>query len=115
MMDRAVNEFERARGRMAGDFRTMITDSEDLLKAAATVSGEGFTAARAKFEEKLREVDSIGYWVPDWVPGMEQMFEEGMLLSLWMGEAMVSGTVKPEMAQLMVELKVHVFEFSSFF
>lgn len=54
MMDRAVNEFERARGRMAGDFRTMITDSEDLLKAAATVSGEGFTAARTKFEEKLR-------------------------------------------------------------
>ena len=53
-MDRAVNEFERARGRMAVDFRTMITDSEDLLKAAATVSGEGFTAARAKFEEKLR-------------------------------------------------------------
>jgi len=54
MMDRAVNEFERARGRMAVDFRTMITDSEDLLKAAATVSGEGFTAARTKFEEKLR-------------------------------------------------------------
>ena len=54
MMDRAVNEFERARGRMAGDFRTMITDSEDLLKAAAAVSGEGFTAARTKFEEKLR-------------------------------------------------------------
>ena len=53
-MDRALDEFERARGRMAGDFRTMITDSEDLLKAAATVSGEGFTAARAKFEEKLR-------------------------------------------------------------
>ena len=54
MMNRAVNEFERARGRMAGDFRTMITDSEDLLKAVATVSGEGFTAARTKFEEKLR-------------------------------------------------------------
>ena len=54
MMDRAANEFERARGRMAGDFRTMITDSEDLLKAAAAVSGEGFTGARTKFEEKLR-------------------------------------------------------------
>ena len=54
MMDRAMNEFDRARGRMAGDFRTMITDSEDLLKAAATVSGEGFTAVRTKFEEKLR-------------------------------------------------------------
>ena len=54
MMDRAVNEFERARGRMAGDFKTMITDSEDLLKAAATVSGDGFTAARTKFEDKVR-------------------------------------------------------------
>ena len=54
MMNRAVDEFDRARGRMAGDFRTMINDSEDLLKAAATVSGEGFTAARTKFEEKLR-------------------------------------------------------------
>jgi ElaB/YqjD/DUF883 family membrane-anchored ribosome-binding protein len=54
MMDRAVDEFDRARGRMAGDFRTMITDSEELLKAAATVSGEGFTVARTKFEEKLR-------------------------------------------------------------
>ena len=54
MMDRAVNEFDRARSRMAGDFRTIITDSEDLLKAAATVSGEGFAAARTKFEDKLR-------------------------------------------------------------
>ncbi len=54
MMDRAVHEFDRARGRMASDLRTMITDSEDLLKAAATVSGEGFTAVRTKFEEKLR-------------------------------------------------------------
>lgn len=54
MTNRAVEQFERARGRMASDFSTMITDSEDLLKAAATVSGEGFTAARTKFEEKLR-------------------------------------------------------------
>jgi ElaB/YqjD/DUF883 family membrane-anchored ribosome-binding protein len=53
-MDRAMHEFDRARGRMAGDFRTMIADSEDLLKAAATVSGEGFTAARTKFEDKVR-------------------------------------------------------------
>jgi ElaB/YqjD/DUF883 family membrane-anchored ribosome-binding protein len=53
-MDRAMHEFDRARGRMAGDFRTMIADSEDLLKAAATVSGEGFTAARTKFEDKVK-------------------------------------------------------------
>lgn len=54
MVNRAVNEFDRARGRMAVDFRTMITDTEDMLRAAATVSGEGFAAARTKFEEKLR-------------------------------------------------------------
>jgi ElaB/YqjD/DUF883 family membrane-anchored ribosome-binding protein len=53
MMDRAMNEFDQARGKMAGDFRTMIADSEDLLKAAATVSGEGFAAARTKFEDKV--------------------------------------------------------------
>jgi ElaB/YqjD/DUF883 family membrane-anchored ribosome-binding protein len=54
-MDSAVKEFDRARGRMAGDFRTMIADSEDLLKAAASVSGEGFAAARSKFEEKVKK------------------------------------------------------------
>jgi len=53
-MDQAVDEFDRARGKMAGDFKTMITDSEELLKAAATVSGAGFTAARSKFEDNLR-------------------------------------------------------------
>jgi len=49
-----MQQFEQARGRVAGDFRTMIADGEDLLKAAATVSGEGFAAARTKFEGKLR-------------------------------------------------------------
>jgi ElaB/YqjD/DUF883 family membrane-anchored ribosome-binding protein len=54
MMNRAVDAFDLAKGRMAGDFRTMINDSEDLLKAAASVSGEGFALARTKFEEKLK-------------------------------------------------------------
>ena len=48
MRDRAMHDFDRAKGRMAADFRTMINDSEDLLKAAATVSGEGFGAVRAR-------------------------------------------------------------------
>ena len=52
-MGRAMHELDRATGRMALDFRTMISDSEDLLKAAATMSGEGFAAARRKFEDKL--------------------------------------------------------------
>ncbi len=55
MMNNAMDEFERAKGKMAGDFMAMIADSEELLKATATVSGEGFTAARAKFEKKLKD------------------------------------------------------------
>jgi ElaB/YqjD/DUF883 family membrane-anchored ribosome-binding protein len=48
-----VDEFNRARTRMAGDIKTVIADGEDLLKAAADVSGEGFVVAREKFAEKL--------------------------------------------------------------
>jgi ElaB/YqjD/DUF883 family membrane-anchored ribosome-binding protein len=50
-----VDEFNRARVRMTGDIKTVIADGEDLLKAAAEVSGEGFAVARKKFEEKLGE------------------------------------------------------------
>jgi ElaB/YqjD/DUF883 family membrane-anchored ribosome-binding protein len=53
-MNQAMNEFDRARGRITSDFKTMIADGEDLLQAAASVSGEGFAAARAKFEGKLQ-------------------------------------------------------------
>ena len=53
MINQAVDAFDRASVRMAGDFRTMINDSEDLLKAATTVSGKAFAVARMKFEEKL--------------------------------------------------------------
>ena len=54
MIDKAQDQLDGARGRMAGDFRAMITDSEDLLKAAAVVSNETFRVARTKFEEKLK-------------------------------------------------------------
>src|SRR5512134_1780174 len=53
MINQSVKEFDRAGSRIAADFRAMIADSEDLLKAAATVSGDGLAAARAKFEEKV--------------------------------------------------------------
>ena len=59
MTDRALHNFDRAKGRMAADFRTMITDSEDLLKAAASVSGEGFGAARSKFEERVKSAKAM--------------------------------------------------------
>lgn len=55
MTDRAVDEFFEARHKMAGDFRTMINDSEDLLKAAGSVSNEAFATARKTFEGKLKE------------------------------------------------------------
>ena len=48
-----VDEFNRTRIRMTGDLKTVIADGEDLLKAAAQASGEGFAAAREKFAEKL--------------------------------------------------------------
>ena len=53
MMKQTVSEFNRAKSKMAGDINTVITDTEELLKAAAEVSGDGFAIAREKFEEKL--------------------------------------------------------------
>ena len=52
-MKQTVDEFNRAKGKIAGDIKTVITNSEDLLKATAAVSGDGFAVARAKFDEKL--------------------------------------------------------------
>jgi ElaB/YqjD/DUF883 family membrane-anchored ribosome-binding protein len=49
-----MHQFDKAKGKLAADFKSMISDSEDLLKAAANVSGEGFGAARSKFEERLK-------------------------------------------------------------
>ena len=59
MMNRAMHDFDRAKGKMADDFRTMINDSEDLLKAAARVSGEGFGVARSKFEERVKNAKAM--------------------------------------------------------
>jgi len=53
MMKQTVNEFNRAKSKVAGDIKSVITDTEDLLKAAAEVSGDGFAIARGKCEEKL--------------------------------------------------------------
>lgn len=52
-MEHGTDELTRARDRMAGDIRTVITDGEDLLKAAAQTSGAGLAAAREKIDETL--------------------------------------------------------------
>jgi ElaB/YqjD/DUF883 family membrane-anchored ribosome-binding protein len=49
-----MQQFERAGGKVASDFRAIIADGEDLLKAAATVSGEGLAVARTRFEGQLK-------------------------------------------------------------
>jgi ElaB/YqjD/DUF883 family membrane-anchored ribosome-binding protein len=41
MMDQAVEEFDRAGGRMASDFRTVIADGEALLKSAKAALADG--------------------------------------------------------------------------
>ena len=52
-MEQKTDEFNQAKGKMANDIKTVITDGQDLLKAAANVSGAGFAVAREKFDEKL--------------------------------------------------------------
>ena len=52
-MKQSTAEFNQARGKMADDIKTVIADGEDLLKAAANVSGAGFAAAREKLDETL--------------------------------------------------------------
>lgn len=54
MAKQSMDEFNRSRDRMARDLNAVIADSEALITAAAEVSGEGFAAARAKFEDKLK-------------------------------------------------------------
>lgn len=54
MMQQTVDEFNLAKCRITGDIKTVIADSEDLLKAAVNVSSEGVAVAREKFEEKFR-------------------------------------------------------------
>ncbi len=53
MINQSAKQLDQASSRIAADFRAMIADSEDLLKAATSMSGEGLAAARVKFEEKV--------------------------------------------------------------
>lgn len=52
-MEQRADEFNQAKSKMANDIKTVITDGEDFLRAAANVSSAGLAAARGKFEEKL--------------------------------------------------------------
>lgn len=52
-MQPRTDEFNQAKDVMASDIKTVITDGENLLKAAANVSSAGLAVAREKFDEKL--------------------------------------------------------------
>lgn len=53
-METALHEFNRTKDKMVDDFKTIVKDAEALLQATSHVSGEGFSAEREKFAEKLR-------------------------------------------------------------
>jgi len=54
MMEQAMSESDRTKGKLVDDFKSIVSDADDLLQATAKVSGEGFNLARAQFAEKLK-------------------------------------------------------------
>lgn len=57
-MEQRAEEFNQVKGKMVSDIKTVITDGEDLLRAAANVSSAGITAARDKIDQKLSDARS---------------------------------------------------------
>jgi ElaB/YqjD/DUF883 family membrane-anchored ribosome-binding protein len=55
-MELRTGEFNRAKGKIADDLKMIVSDGEDLLKAAASASGEGLTAMREQFAGKVLSV-----------------------------------------------------------
>ena len=52
-MEQAATEFNRTKGKVVDDLKTIISDAEALLQATGKATGEDFAAQRAKFTEKL--------------------------------------------------------------
>ena len=50
----SVSETHAARDRLFEDFKTIVTDAEELLKATAGQSGEKIESVRARAEDNLR-------------------------------------------------------------
>ena len=51
----AAQETQAAKDRLIADFKTVVSDAEELLKATASQTGERAQAARARIEESLSE------------------------------------------------------------
>lgn len=50
-----VTETQAARDKLVEDFRAVIRDAEELLKATANQTGDKISAVRARAEDNLRE------------------------------------------------------------
>lgn len=53
-MKYAIKEFNKTKDKVVDDLKSIVSDAEDLLHATAQLSGESFSAERAKFSEKLK-------------------------------------------------------------
>lgn len=51
----AAQETQAAKDRLVADFKTVVSDVEELLKATVSQTGERAQAARARIEESLNE------------------------------------------------------------
>jgi len=49
----STHETQAAKERVIRDFKAVVTDTEELLKATANQTGDRITAARARMEESL--------------------------------------------------------------
>lgn len=50
-------ETEATREKLISDFKALVADSEELLKATASQAGEKASAARQRIEERLQEAN----------------------------------------------------------
>jgi ElaB/YqjD/DUF883 family membrane-anchored ribosome-binding protein len=53
-----ATETQAVRDRLIGDFKTVVRDAEELLKATAGQTGDKIGAVRARAEESLRKARS---------------------------------------------------------
>ena len=52
-MEQSLDEFNRTKGKVVDDFKSIVNDAEALVQATAGVTGDKFAAERAKFSEKI--------------------------------------------------------------
>lgn len=53
-MDQATQPLREGTNRLADDFRAVVSDAEQLLRAAANQAGEGYAEARQRLETSVR-------------------------------------------------------------